>query len=146
MHRNKAAFRAMRELVGHTQATLAKALGVEERSVRRWESPSAPQVPPEDAWEVLEEALEAQRQVVDFGLDKADEWPEAQEVSLVYWSSQSQYDEARGDGGDWRMANATARSLASVLLAEGRRVTWRDGALEHEWSRDGAEGGSETLS
>ena len=136
----------MRELVGHTQATLAKALGVEERSVRRWESPSAPQGAPDDAWDVLEEALEAQRRVVEFGLGKADEWPDAQEVSLVYWSSQRQYDEARGDGGDWRMANATARSLASVLLAEGRHVVWRDGALEQEWSTNGAEGGSETVS
>ena len=44
---NKAEFRAMREMVGMTQATLADALGVEVRSVKRWESPSAPQVPPE---------------------------------------------------------------------------------------------------
>lgn len=125
---NKAEFRAMREMVGMTQATLADALGVEVRSVKRWESPSAPQVPPEEAWGVLRHAVAMQRQVVDFMLGKADEHEDAP-VSIRYWASQGDYDAERADGGDWRMANANVRAAASVLLAEGRVVEWRDGPL-----------------
>jgi DNA-binding transcriptional regulator YiaG len=44
MDRTKAEFRAIRETVGMTQGMLADALGVEQRSVRRWESPTVPRM------------------------------------------------------------------------------------------------------
>ena len=70
--RTLAEFRAIRETVGMTQGMLADALGVEPRSVRRWESPSAPQVPPQDAWDVLDSALDTQRQGIASALGEID--------------------------------------------------------------------------
>ena len=134
--RSKAAFRATREMVGMTQAALADELGVEVRSVKRWESPSAPQVPPHDAWAILDAALERQREVVMFALGKVhdvmDETGGApQAVALPYWASAEDYlanstDGMLGVAGDWRMANANARALACTLWADGLEVAWGD--------------------
>ena len=130
----KAAFHAIRELTGLTQAALAAALGVEVRSVKRWESPRAPQLPPGEAWDYVAGALSRQREVVRFALDKVHDVTDEQgappdEVSLPYWSGADDYgerstDAAMGVAGDWRMANANARALASALWAEGVHVTW----------------------
>jgi hypothetical protein len=132
--RTLAEFRAIRETVGMTQGMLADALGVEQRSVRRWESPTTPQVPPQDAWDVLDAALSAQRRGIAAALGKVDEvaqeyggYPES--VALPYWSGQDAYDGGHyvDDGGDWRMANATSRLLAHALHERGIRVEWSDG-------------------
>lgn len=133
--RTKAEFRALRETVGLLQGDIARELGVEERSVRRWESPDAPQFPPQDAWDVLDDALEQQRKVVSFALGKVDEiakqqgdYPHA--VELPYWSSAKDYDNhhSADDGGNWRMANANSRLVAFALHERGIRVKWIDGA------------------
>lgn len=135
MSRTKAEFRAVRETVGMTQAALARELGVEVRSVKRWEHPDAPQVPPQDAWDVLDAALAAQRQVVAYALGKVDEvaqgrgdWPHA--VTLPYWTSQEAYDAGHvpADGGDWRMANANSRLVAFALFERGIPVEWVTGS------------------
>ncbi|MBQ6651415.1 MAG: helix-turn-helix domain-containing protein [Atopobiaceae bacterium] len=130
----KAAFHAIRELTGMTQSALAAELGVEVRSVKRWESPRAPQLPPPDAWDVVAKALSRQREVVRFALDKVHDVTDEQgappcEVCLPYWSGAEDYeqhstDAALGVTGDWRMANANTRALATALWAEGVRVTW----------------------
>lgn len=128
---SKAEFRAIRELVGMTQASLADALGVQERSVRRWESEDAPQLPPDEAWQLLWSAEERQGQVIDFALRKVDE-SGAKLVRLPYWASQRDYSEhstdaAHGIEGDYRMANANARALATILSGEGIEVEFVDG-------------------
>lgn len=132
--RTKAEFRAIRETVGMTQGALARELGVEVRSVKRWESPTASQVPPQDAWDVLDAALSAQRRGIATALGRVDEiakergaYPKS--VMLPYWTSQDAYDEGHyvGDGGDWRMANATNRMLAERLHERGIRAKWTDG-------------------
>ena len=132
--RTKAEFRAIRETVGMTQGMLADALGVEQRSVRRWESPTNDYVPPQDAWDVLDAALSAQRRGIATALGKVDEiakergtYPKS--VMLPYWSSQDAYDRDHyvDDGGDWRMANATNRLLAHALHERGIQVVWSDG-------------------
>ena len=133
--RTLAEFRAIRETVGMTQGMLAAALGVEPRSVRRWESPSCEGYrPPRDAWDVLDAALDAQRRGVDAALGRVDEiakergaYPKS--VMLPYWTSQDAYDEGHyvDDGGDWRMANATNRILAEMLCRRGIDVEWTDG-------------------
>lgn len=135
--RNKPEFRAIREMVGMTQAALADELGVEVRSVKRWESPTAAQQPPQDAWDVLDAALERQREVVGFALDKVhdvmDETGGApQAVVLPYWANADEYavastDAAMGVAGDWRMANANERALAAILWSEGIDVAWSNG-------------------
>lgn len=139
--RTKAEFRALREMAGITQARLAAILGVEVRSVKRWESGSAPQHPPADAWSVLDEAMEMQRVLIDIALDRVDETEDEigaapSEVVLPYWSSDAEYrecstDAALGiDGGSdgWRMANASSRALAAILRADGIAVRWVSGA------------------
>lgn len=140
MARSKAEFRALRELTGITQAQLAKLLHVEVRSVKRWESESAPQNAPADAWDIIDAAVESQRRAVEIALDRIDAMedesgapPEA--VMLPYWSSAEEYaghstDAALGvetDSDSWRMANASNRALAAVLMAEGVPVVWKSG-------------------
>lgn len=132
--RTLAEFRAIRETVGMTQGMLADALGVEQRSVRRWESPTNGYMPPQDAWDVLDAALSAQRRGIAAALGKVDELAEEhgsypESVMLPYWSGQDAYDEGHyvDDGGDWRMANATSRMLAHALHERGIRVEWSDG-------------------
>lgn len=46
MEKTKAALKALRETVGMAQRNLAAALGVEARSVKRWESAAAEGYPP----------------------------------------------------------------------------------------------------
>ena len=97
--RSLAEFRAIRETVGMTQGMLAAELGVEPRSVRRWESPSYEGYrPPRDAWDALDAALDAQRRGIEAALGKVDEiaqergaYPKS--VMLPYWTSQEAYDE-----------------------------------------------------
>nr|DAQ31604.1 MAG TPA: helix-turn-helix domain protein [Caudoviricetes sp.] len=134
--RSKQEFKALREQVGMSQTDLALALGVAERSVKRWESIkysnySAPQ----DAWDILDDALNLQRQVISAALGQIDE--AAQEVGgypasvkLVYWSSQAEYDEYHcvDDDGDWRQANATARIVSYALHERGIETDWISGA------------------
>ena len=133
MERSKAAFRATRETVGMTQAALARELGVEVRSVKRWESPEATQVPPEDAWAVLDGSLAAQRLVVAYAVGRVDAVAESRgtypkSVALPYWTSQRAYDAGHQpqDGGDWRMANANNRLVAFALHERGIAVEWTD--------------------
>lgn len=134
---SKTEFRAIRELVGMTQATLAEALGVQERSVRRWESLEAPQEPPEDAWELLGDAEKRQEEGLALALNKVDGVRDVigdgrLEVHIAYWASQSDYlehsvDAKNGVAGDYRMANANARALCAILEAEGVEVVFQDG-------------------
>lgn len=139
MRRTKTEFRAIRELTGITQAALARTLGVEVRSVKRWESDAAPQYPPADAWAALDAALDAQRQVVDYALSKIDEL-DAPAVRLPYWSSAEEYaakstDAALGvpmDAESYRRANANLRAIAAVLMAEGTPVTWTTDPLGNQ--------------
>lgn len=133
MTRTKAELRALRETVGMTQAALARELGVQVRSVKRWEFPASPQVAPQDAWDVLDEAKGLQDKVVSFALGKVDEVAQEvghypRDVTLPYWSSQDEYDECHvpEDGGDWRMANANSRLVAFALMERGIEVTWVD--------------------
>lgn len=134
--RNKQEFKALREQVGMSQTDLALALDVSERSVKRWESIKYKEYnAPQDAWDILDDALRLQRQVVSAALGQVEEV--AQEVGsypasvkLVYWSSQAEYDEHHcvDDDGDWRQANATARIVSYALHERGIETDWISGA------------------
>lgn len=134
--RNKQEFKALREQVGMSQADLALMLGVAERSVKRWESIKYTNYnAPQDAWDILDDALKLQRQVISAALGQIDEaaqevggYPES--VKLVYWSSQAEYDEHHcvDDDGDWRQANATARIVSYALHERGIETDWISGA------------------
>lgn len=136
MIRSKANFRAARESVGLTQAALASELGVQVRSVKRWESPEAPQRPPADAWRILQDAYDAQWEAVEAAVAKAEqiraERGEPAAVRIRYWPDAESYlerstDSALGVAGDWRMANANARAAALALRGRGFAVEFVDG-------------------
>ena len=130
--RTKQEFKALREQVGMSQADLAFALYVSERSVKRWESVKYKEYnAPKDAWDILDNALKLQRQVVATALGQVEEaaqtigdYPES--VKLVYWTSQEEYDKLHcvDDGGDWRQANATARVVSYALSERGIATDW----------------------
>lgn len=143
--RTLAEFRAIREMVGMTQGMLAEELGVNPRSVRRWESADYDGYqPPQDAWDVLDDALDTQRRGIAAALGKVDEIVKERgtapdSVQLPYWTSQDAYDRHHyiDDGGDWRMANATNLMLAAALHERGVRVDWTDGPTVPRMDDDG---------
>lgn len=134
--RTKAEFRYIRERVGISHALMAKIMGCTTRSVRYWEDPTSLRYPPQDAWDMLDEALEYQDTIVEYTLKKFVSIAEAagsmpDHVELPYWLSKAQYDEGSTDAaygldGDWNMANANARVIAIRLEAVGVRVEWVD--------------------
>lgn len=134
-YRSKAEFRALREMVGMTQQHMARLLDVEVRSVKRWESSSMPTYhAPQDAWDILDDAIAIQRRAVSFALGKVDEIAQdaghdPATVELVYWASQEDYKTHHSvdDGGDWRQANANSRLVAFALHERGIAVRWISG-------------------
>lgn len=127
MERSKAEFRALSELVGINQQDIARIMGVEDRSVRRWISPAYPTYhAPQDAWDILEEALRLQQSGVEGALEIVEEWreradKEPREITLIYWQSEDDYREhhSPADGGSWRQANANSRATYAALTALG---------------------------
>ena len=142
--RTKADFAALRETVGLTQANLADDLGVQARSVRRWEQPGQEGYePPADAWDMLDFYADLQRQMVDHAREtvmrtgeEAGHQPDR--VVLTYWRSQEQYDELGRDEGWYGVANANARAVAAELGRHGFKVRFAypgEGAIETPGSR-----------
>ena len=130
MEKSKAEFRALSELVGINQQDIARIMGVEDRSVRRWISPSYPTYhAPQDAWDILEDALRLQQSGVESTIEIVEEWreragKEPREVTLIYWQSEDDYREhhSPADGGSWRQANANSRATYAALTALGYQV------------------------
>lgn len=142
--RTKADFAALRETVGLTQSNLADELGVNPRSVRRWEQPAQEGYePPAEAWEVLDRYADLRRQMVDHAREtvmQAGEWMGGQpgQVVLTYYRSQEQYDDLGRDEGWYGVANANARAVASELAHYGVTVCFRypeEGAIRTPGSR-----------
>lgn len=142
--RTKADFAALRETVGLTQSNLADDLGVQARSVRRWEQPGQEGYePPADAWDMLDFYADLQRQMVDHAREtvmrtgeEAGHQPDR--VVLTYWRSQEQYDELGRDDGWYGVANANARAVAAELGRHGFKVRFAypgEGAIETPGSR-----------
>lgn len=117
-------FRVLRETMGFTREDVADALGVSVRSVKRWENPREENLPPEDAWVLLEDAQKKRREIVSQALEVVD-YAKARGgvVEMTYYRSQEQFDKV-GDGGCYRVANANARAVAKGLEDEGIVVEW----------------------
>ena len=118
MARTKAGFRASREAVGISQSDLARMMGVADRSVRRWESPDFGKLPPDEAWEIVGRALDAQAEAVAHAVGIVEgvrdtAGADARAIDLLY-----RYERTAED----RMANASARAAATVLRHLGHRV------------------------
>lgn len=129
--KTKADFKAMREGLGMSQALLADLMGVHVKSVKRWEQPNetAYHNAPQDAWDILREYQARQREIVDFAIAKAVELDATMPdgavptVSLTYWFSEDEYEQAHpGEGRFWQMANANSRLTAYLLRGRGYEV------------------------
>lgn len=136
---SRAEFRALRESVGMTQQLLADELGVQVRSVKRWEqeNPNGWYEPPRDAWDILYDALEIQKKAILESVKKVKEIEDAHgkpdKIVLSYWLSQADYISWSSDAqldtvGDWRMANANTRAVAAVLRHRGYEVVFANGS------------------
>jgi len=120
----KATFKAMRETSGASQAALADALGVNARTVKRWETPGQSE-PPRDAWSLVEawraDAASGARWHVCQAEELRDDFHEAYVLTL--YRSQDELD-----------------ADLAPLLAQAPSYRWQD-ALAEARERDVAEGG-----
>lgn len=121
---DKAEFRAAREMLGLAQQNLADALGVDIRSVKRWERPGKVE-PPAYAWDWMDNARQAQRDTVEQAVSAvlASAKPGGA-VQLTYYRTQEQFDALGRDEGPVGMANANARLTAARLESLGYEVGW----------------------
>ena len=121
----KAAFRAMRETSGASQAALADALGVNARTVKRWETPGQPE-PPQDAWNLVEAWRDDAVVGANWHVKQAEElradYREAYVLTL--YRSQDEFDRilspilAQAPSYRWQDALAEARAEAIALRGD----------------------------
>lgn len=142
MSTSKADFRALRETVGLSKRDVADALGVDVRSVKRWEAPDGNQ-PVADAWALLMRYHDLHARAVETAVGQVEKMvaevgraPQA--VRVTYWRSQGEYDDHGRDPGPFGVANANARAVAEALRPYGVDVEfayWDDGAIPTPGSR-----------
>ena len=121
MNRTKANFRAIREIVGLSQADVADMAGVSVTAVKRWEHPDGHK-PPSDVWEQLEGLLEAHRAYVEGVYDLVNQNAQSTHVTIPYYRSQAEYDELGRDPGNYSIVNARARAIWQMLDYDGMDV------------------------
>lgn len=120
MEKTHAGFRALRESLGLSLSDVADAMGVRERSVRRWEA-CGDNYPPDDAWEWLDGMQRRFDEGVDASLDAAEE-SGAKRMSITYYRSQEEYDAFGRDAEPYGFVNAISREVALTLEANGVEV------------------------
>lgn len=136
MERTAADLKALRELCGLSQQQLADELGVDKRSVKRWESGT--HNAPQDAWDAIDRAMAMRDSALEDGYAVIDAPNRANAVTLTYWRSQADYDEHGRDQGYYGVANANARAVADLLMQAGiecRFRYWDGGATRTPGSR-----------
>ena len=122
--RTKAGLKALRERVGLSQQDLAAMLGVNVRSVKRWEHEGQPWEAPGEAWERLEVELNAQREVVAGILGRAVKSGASMAV-IDYYRDQAMMDECGEKSIPYGRANAAAMAAAELLESAGIEVEFR---------------------
>lgn len=121
--RSRADFKAQRDALGLSLHDVAELMGVQERSVRRWEAEGGNRIP-DAAWELLDGLAErfdlAVQSAVEAALDSG-----AKNAELTYYRTQREYEEHGRDEGHYGLANAIAREVAFELQVEGLQVSMR---------------------
>lgn len=123
MEKNKASFRAVREMLGMSQQDVADAFGVNVKSVKRWENPGNGWEPPDAVWSHVLDLLDVQAETVDMAVSAALANPGGA-VQITYYRTQRQFDAMGRDEGPYGMANANSRIVAHRLMALGREVSF----------------------
>lgn len=136
MNKTKAQFRAYRESLGLSQHDIAEALGVQERSVRRWEQPGC-YAPPEASWGWLDDMRKLHDTMVGGSMDTVRELAQQAgknpgAVSMFYWRSQEECDLHARERAPYGFLNAVTREVARLLEADGleARLQFREEADE----------------
>ncbi len=124
MERTKANFRALRERVGLSLGELSEIINVGVRGIQRWENEEKGLWPPEYAWTCLGQMLEAQQAMIELALDKAAQVPLSEPIEITYYRSQEMFDNYGRDEGNYAIANANARAMATALESAGWQVTF----------------------
>ena len=124
MEKTKAAFRAMREVCGLSQQDVADEAGVRVLSVKRWENPNEPNMPPDDVWAFLLACRDELIATAKAMADSARDLPGNRAV-LTYYRDQAQLDAVQLSTGNDRpvgFANAITRRAAALLEVSGFQV------------------------
>lgn len=124
---NSAEFKATREQVGYSQQALADLLGVNVRSIKRWEHEDHEGSAPADVVNFLLDARNKQKQMVDYSVQvvkeqerKLGKKPET--VNLTYFRDQQMFNKFGRDTGCFGVANANTREVAEHLRELGYEV------------------------
>ncbi len=124
----KASFRALRDYLGVPLSFIAEELQVRIPSVRRWEMLDCDQMPPADAWALLEREKESQDAFVQRMLDlvRQTHQDKNEPVRCNYYLNQEDYIMRTEDDPAlyFQMANAITLKQRQVLESEGYTVIY----------------------
>ena len=115
-------FRMLREGIGLSQADVADALDVTQRSVQRWEKPGEYGAP-DFAWAWLYEMQDLFASMVEAGTASLDGAPDGAALQVAYYRSQREHDEHGRDDGYYGMVNAATREVVRIARDRGIEVT-----------------------
>ena len=123
--RSREEFRALRETVGMSRAHLASILDVQERAVKRWETPNdgGYYIAPDDAWVVLDNARQAQFEILEswrYIGNTIEQFPIDEPITLPYYLTAQQFkdDYPDKDSRGMSMVNANMRLIAEKLHSQ----------------------------
>lgn len=136
--RDKCEFRAIRLRCGISHTYLARHVGCPVMVARKWDDPNSRSYPPDEAWDIIDEALERQqnwvRQMVDLVTSSEQStYGDENVYGITTWGSERSYLEAAWRSGiddppgDWEQANADRLACAIALEALGYEVSYLDG-------------------
>lgn len=118
-----ASFRAAREIAGLTQQTVARRLGVNLQTVKRWERGDI--VPSPAARALIDGALRLHDAEVEAFVRKVAEEADGNPVELGYYRTREEYEAVSAEPGlTYTFANAVTRSAAEKLVAMGVPVSF----------------------